>query len=335
MTMQVGLNTSPASTASALARGALDAPQAASRSAAVAASDARSAFPEAALLSRRPMRYNVQLNQQLTAVQQADDYLAQAETRLLLLRQAAGPVEKSRQSGGLQQHLEDRSRLSGGTVDRHLSASLQQHNSVSFTLSGSETLLNDPGGETLLFALGGRERQLAAVTLPEEGLPRQILTRLNTGLGRLGIHARQSAAGQLTFSVAEDGWERVSQHLSVRGEGHNYPGDAFTLLVPQAEEARGDALAQQLRRGEVPGAATTRGMLEHITAQRGQLRQQQSRVVARLDDMATALTPARALEAATALGQTLSRSVGQFHSLSAALGAQANVHPATVKNLLG
>lgn len=335
MTMNVGLNTSPASTASALARGTLDPAQPAARSAAVAASESRSAFPEAALLSRRPLRYNVQLNQQLTAVQQADDYLAQAETRLLLLRQAASPAEKSRQSGGLAQHLEGRNRLSGGTVDRHLSATPQQHNSVSFALPGSEALLNNPGGETLLFALGGRDRQLAAVTLPEEGLPRQVLTRLNTGLGRLGIHARQTAAGELTFSVAEAGWERVSQHLSVRGEGHNYPADAFTLLAPRAEDAQADALAQQLRRGEAPGAAVTRGVLEHITAQRGQLRQQQSRVAARLEDMATALTPARARESAAALGQTLSRAAGQFQTLATALGAQANVHPATVKNLLG
>ncbi|MGK8934500.1 hypothetical protein ACRS85_17415 [Pluralibacter gergoviae] len=333
--MHVGLNTSSTSTASALRRAGVSAPQASERSADVQSTPSRSAFPEAGLLSRRPLRYNVQLNHQLTAVQRADDYLAQTETRLLLLRQAAGANEMQRQASALQMHIEQRGALSGGTIDRQLTAALQKQSGVRFTLPGIEPLLANPGGETLLFALGGRERQLAAVALPQEGTARQILTQLNTGLGRLGIHGALDGQGQLVFSAAEAGWDRISQQLSVRGEGHNYPADAFTLLAPQAEASSSEGLVEQLRRREPIGPAAVRKTLDHLTAQRSQLRQQQDRVAARIADMAASLTPQQAQESAAALGQSLGNSAGHYLRLSTALGAQANVHPATVKNLLG
>lgn len=333
--MHVGLKPSSTATASALQRGGVSAPQASERSAGVQSAPSRSAFPEAGHLSRRPLRYNLQLNHQLTAVQRADDYLAQTETRLLRLRQAAGPGEAQRQASALQAHVEQREQLSGGTIDRQMKATLQQQSSVRFTLPGIEALLADPGGETLLFALGGRDRRLAAVALPQEAPARQVMTQLNTALGRLGVHGTLDGQGQLSFSAAEAGWERISQQLSVRGEGHNYPADAFTLLAPQAEASSAEGLVEQLRRREPIGAASVRKTLDHLTAQRSQLRQQQDRVAARIADMAAVLTPEQARETAAALGQTLGGSAGHYLRLSAALGAQANVHPATVKNLLG
>lgn len=333
--MQVGLKTTTAHTPATLARGGVDASQTIQRPAAVSTPSARNAFPEAALLSRRPLRYNVQLNQQLTAVQQADDYLAQTENRLLQLRQAFSQGDASRQSGALKTHLERRQQLSGGTVDRHLTSSVQQSNSVNFTLPGSEKLLLNPGGETLVFALGGRERQLAAIALPEEATPRQILTQLNVGLGRLGIHARQAANGQLTFQVAESQWDRVSQQLSVRGEGRHFPADSFTLLAPQAEVASSDEMLNITQRREWDSLPKMQKTLNHITAQRSQLRQQQLSVSSRIDDMATVYSPQQALETSEALARHLSTSAQQFSTLSTALGAQANVRAGTVKNLLG
>jgi hypothetical protein len=333
--MQVGLKTTTAHTPAALTRSGVEASQPIDRPTAVQSTTPRSAFPEAALLSRRPLRYNVQLNQQLTAVQRADNYLAQTENRLLQLRQAFAQGDASRQSGALKTHLERRQQLSGGTVDRHLSSSVQQTNSVNFTLPGSEKLLRDPGGETLMFALGGRERQLAAVTLPKEGTPGQTLTQMNIGLGRLGIHARQENNGQLRFQVDESRWDRVSQQLSVRGEGHNFPADAFTLLAPQAESASSDEMLQMTQRREWDSQAKMQKTLNHITQQRSQLRQQQLSVSSRIADMATAYSPQQALETSQALAQRLSGSAKQFTTLSTALGAQANVRAATVRNLLG
>ena len=332
--MQVGLKTTTLTT-SAPGRGSIDAPQTVGRVSAPEINATRNAFPEAALLSRRPMRYNVQLNQQLTAVQQADSYLAQTETQLLQVRQQSLRGDATQQVNTLQKHLQRRTQLSGGTVDRHLNASLEHKSTVNFTLPGSETLISQPGGETLVFSLGGRQREMTAISLPEEATPRQTLTRLNVGLGRLGIHARQTASGQLMFSVDESRWERVSQQLTVRGEGGHFPADAFTLLAPQAETANSDEVVSLVARRERESQSRLQNTLEHITTQRSKLRQQQERVASRISDMATVYNPAQARETARALGEALANSGGSYSTLTRALGAQANVRLATVKNLLG
>lgn len=176
---------------------------------------------------------------------------------------------------------------------------------------------------------------MAAVALPEEATPRQTLTKLNVGLGRLGIHARQTGSGQLLFSVDESQWERVKQHFTVRGEGRHYPADAFTLLAPQAENASGDEVMALSTRREREGQMKLQETLNHITGQRGKLRQQQDRVSARINDMATVFSAQQALETSRNLGEGLARSTNSFSQMSQALGAQANVRLATVKNLLG
>ena len=168
--MQVGLKTASLTTSApnTTGRGSIDAPQSVGRVNTPEAVSTRNAFPEAALLSRRPMRYNVQLNQQLTAVQQADSYLAKTETQLLQLRQSASRGgDSGAQVNALQKHLTQRTQLSGGTIDRHLTVSLGQKSTVNFTLPGSEKLLSQPGGETLVFSLGGRQREMVAVALPQ------------------------------------------------------------------------------------------------------------------------------------------------------------------------
>ncbi|HEM8522885.1 TPA: hypothetical protein U2Q28_002388 [Citrobacter koseri] len=334
--MQVGLKTTSLTTsAPATGRGSIDAPQTVGRVNAPEITATRNAFPESALLSRRPMRYNVQLNQQLTAVQQADSYLAQTETQLLQVRQSSLRGDATQPANTLQKHLMRRTQLSGGTVDRHLTASLEQKSTVNFTLPGSEKLLSQPGGETLVFSLGGRQREMTAISLPEEATPRQTLTQLNVGLGRLGIHARQTANGQLMFSVDESRWERVSQQLTVRGEGRHFPADAFTLLTPQAETASSDEVVSLATRRERESQVKLQNTLEHITTQRSRLRQQQERVASRINDMATVYSPAQARETARGLGEALASIASSYSTLSRALGAQANVRLATVKNLLG
>lgn len=337
MVMQVGLKTTTSSSAAALTRGAIDAPRSVKTRKISEVSASRNPFPEAALISSRPLRYNVQLNQQLTAVQQADSYLSDTETQLLLLRHAADRDDASARAAGLQRLLARRSELSGGTIDRHLSVTLGQSAKVNFSVPGSEKLLQNPAGETLVFSLGGSKRELAAVVLPQEGSPRQVLMHLNVGLGRMGINAQQDNTGRIRFSVDEARWDRVSQQLSVKGEGHHFPADAFTLLAVQPEDAQQDGLAQLAAR---PGAgrensARMQSALEQITSQRSRLRVHQERVRSRIDDMATPYTSQKASEIAQALGGVLEKSGDSFSELTRALGAQANIHPATVKNLLG
>lgn len=336
MVMQVGLKTATSSTAAALSHGAIDAPQSVKTRSITETSAKRNPFPEAALISTRPLRYNVQLNQQLTAIQQADRYLAETETQLLLLRHSSGHRDLSDKASALQRLLDKRAQLSGGTVDRHFSVSLQQNTQVNFAWAGSEKLLQDPGGETLVFSLGGSKRELAAVALPQEATPGQVLMHLNLGLGRLGINARQDMMGRVKFSVDESCWDRISQQLSVKGEGHNFPSDSFTILAVQPEQAQHEGLAHIAARPESvrENNARMQGVLEQITSQRGKLRIHQDRVRSRIDDMATPYTPKQAQDTARALGNILEKSTGSFSGLSRALGAQANLHLATVKNLL-
>ncbi len=337
MVMQVGLKTATSSTAAALTRSGIDAPQSVKTRGITQTREQRNLFPEAAVLSTRPLRYNVQLNQQLTAVQQADSYLAETETQLLLLRHSPARAETSDKAAGLRRLLDKRSQLSGGTVDRHFNVSLQQNTQVNFSLAGCEKLLHNPGGETLVFSLGGSKRELAAVALPQEASPRQVLMHLNVGLGRMGINARQDLTGRVKFSVDESRWDRVSQQLSVKGEGHNFPADAFTVLVAQPEMAQHEGLVQLAAQPENgrENAARMQSALEQITAQRGKLRVHQERVRSRIDDMATPYTPQQAQDTAHALGQVLGKSAESFSGLTRALGTQANLHLVTVKNLLG
>lgn len=328
MVMQVGLKTTTAASTPSAVR---TAPAQVTRPERVASPHrATPAFPEAALLSRRPLRYNVQLNQQLTAVQQADNYLSEAETQLLVLRHQNGSTPS-----GLNTLLHQRGQLSGGTVDRNFNITLQQKSQVNFTLPGVEKLLEQPQGETLVFQLGGGQRELTAVTLPAQSSPRQTLAHLNVGLGRLGINATLATEGSVAFQVDEARWARVSQHLSVRGEGQHFPADAFTLLAPQAETSREDEIGQLTTRWERGDGKKLQQTLDQITRERSKLHFHQDRVATRIQDMSTAYTPGEALETARALGDALAVSGKQFGLLSQALAAQGNVHQVTVKNLLG
>ena len=335
MVMQVGLKTTTTSSTASSVRTLPGAAAQIARAERVASpSHATPAFPEAALLSRRPLRYNVQLNQQLTAVQQADNYLSETETQLLLLRHQSGRDGISA-SSSLNTLLHQRGPLSGGTVDRNFSLTLEQKSQVKFTLSGVENWLEQPQGETLVFQLGGGQRELTAVALPAQASPRQALAHLNVGLGRLGINASLTPEGTVAFQVEEARWSRVSQHLSVRGEGQRFPADAFTLLAPQAEISREDEINQLAARRERVDNKKLQQTLDQITRERSKLHFHQDRVSTRIQDMSTAYSPGEARETARALGEALAGSGTQYGLLSKALAAQGNLHMATVKNLLG
>lgn len=292
------------------------------------------AFPESALLSRRPLRYNVQLNQQLTAVQKAENFLSETENQLLVLRHQAMRGNGEEQTATVKSLLQQRSRLSGGTVDRNFNVTLQQKSKVSFSLPGMEKLLEQAPGETLVFALGGSKRELTAVAIPAQSTPRQALVHLNVGLGRLGIHASIGGDGSAVFQVDESRWARVSQHLSVRGEGQQFPSEAFTLLAPRALDSREDDIRQIGSQWDRGASGKLQQTLEQITRERGKLHQHQERVSARIQDMATIYGSRDALETSRALGDVLANSGKQYGVLSQALAAQGNISLSTVKNLL-
>lgn len=333
--MQIGLRTT-SSSASVSTRGGVYAPASIQARTISAVTSARTAYPESALISTWPLRYNVQFNQQITDVQLADSYLASAEKQLLQFRRAMDRGQLQQQGEQLVLLLDKRNKLSGGRVDRQFNVTLQSKTQVNFTVPGMEKVINNPGGETLVFMLGGSNKALAAVNLPEEASPAEVLMKMNTGLGRMGINALQGQNGHLSFNVDESGWQRVLHHFSVRGEGHNFVADSFTLLSPQPGADFQEVLKKLAARADNDRETQhcLKQALEQITTQRVKLRMQQDRVRVRIDDMATPYDSLQAKETAGALNMMMKKSGSSFSTLNRMLTAQANIQLATVKNLL-
>lgn len=297
---------------------------------------AAAAFPDRPLISSEPLRYNVQLNQQLTAVQQADSFLLETEKQVLqlnhLITRRAPGGEVVRQAETLQNLLAKRETLSAGTVDRQLHLSLQSKPTVNFSLQDGAALLHDERPEVLTFSLAGRQRAISAAEL-DGSSPQQNLLRLNQALGKWGIHG-QLSGGQLNFQVGEQRWADVSQHLSVQGGGERYPHGQFYPLKPQVESGLEETL-QQLVRAPSSGSALLGSLeqsLETVTRQRRSLQGTRSRVQQRIDSMATFSGPSSALQAAEAVATRLRKT--DFSSVSQALAGQANVQGARVRNVL-
>lgn len=298
-------------------------------------------FPESPLISTRPLRYNVQLNQQLTTVQQADNYLSQVESQLLQLRYVASHRtqrgEVAHTAGqALSTLLVERSTMSAGTVNRHLAFNPEQTAQVTFTLPAAQRLLQSDEGETLIFSLAGQRRDMAAVSLEAGATPRQDVLRLNQGLGRFGVYANLDNQQTLVFSVDEADWLQLSSQLSVRGEGKRFSANEFTALLARPEPAVTDALAQLAQN---PGQIREfdqdiQKALEQLTQQRGQLFNHQDNVRRRINEMGSQYQPAEALGHAQALRVHLQNSHQDYPTTARALGAQANLRQSTVNNLL-
>lgn len=292
-------------------------------------------FPDRPLISARPVRYNVQLNHNITAVQQADNFLRGMEQQVLqlthLIARRAGSGEISRQAGSLQTMLANREQLSGGTVDRQLQLQLQDRAKVNFSLSDGEALLNNPQPEVLTFSLAGRRREISAAVLEGDSAQRNLL-RLNQALGKWGIHGKLSAQ-KLSFQVDEQRWPQVSQHLSVKGNGERYPQEFYPLNPKPA-----GGLEEMLH--QLTGAtgqartllASLEAALEDLTGQRRQLQSAREKVHQRIESMATWSDDASALQAAQALSEQLGN--GGFSIVSQAIAGQANLPGARVRNVL-
>lgn len=295
-------------------------------------------FPDAPLISAQPLRYNVQLNQQLTRVQQADHFLQATENQLLQVSHALSRRGDRQQAlthaAALQSLLAQRQTLSGGSVNRQLQVTLEGKAQVNFQLRDGRALVSNTQPEVLTFSLAGSPREVSAAALDADSSPQQALLRLNQALGKWGIHGRLDAQREVQFQVDEQQWPRVSQHLSVQGGGERYPHSQFFPVKPQAESTLEEALTQVLAN---PSQLETLqplldSTLEQLTRQRKQLVRTKTRVQQRVDSMAT-LTGSQAREAAQDAAQRMR--AGGFQGLADALSAQASVPRATVKNVLG
>lgn len=295
------------------------------------------AFPDRPLISSEPLRYNVQLNQQLTAVQQADDFLLETEKQILklnhLIKRRAVASEIVNQAEILGKLLLKREQLSAGTVDRQLQLSLQNKPAVNFSLQDGAALLYNAQPELLTFSLAGRQRSISAAELDGTS-PQQNLLRLNQALGKWGIHGQLNGR-QLNFQVGEDRWTEVSQHLSVQGGGERYPQGQFYPLKPQRESGLEQTLQQLVRTPESAGSLLGRleQSLETVTRQRRHLHSTRFLVQQRIDSMATfnhgETSPVKVSEDLSARLRD-----ADFSTVSQALAGQANVRSARVRNVL-
>lgn len=296
------------------------------------------AFPEAPLISSQPLRYNVRLNQQLTSVQQAESYLQATEQQVLALSHSitrrSGATEVTRKAEQLQQLLADRPALSGGTVNRQLQVSLAGKSQVTFNLRDGEALLQPAAAELLTFSLAGDKREISAAALPANGSPQETLLAINQALGKWGIHGRLNAQRQPGFEVDEQQWSRVSQHLSVQGGGTRYPHGQFVPLRLQAEPALEQEIAALIDKPARPERLlpALEEALNTLTQQRRELQRCRGAVAQRIDSMATFANSGSALASAQQLAERLQQ--GSFQDVAQALGAQANVPPPRVRNVL-
>jgi hypothetical protein len=304
----------------------------------------RSEFPESPLLSTQPMRYNIQLNHQLTAVQQADSYLSQVEGRLLHLQHAATTKSPKENAAATVKHqaeelltlLGRRQTVSSGTVDRQLNAVLDGNAKVYFSLRSADAFFQHSEGETLVFSLAGQQREISAVNIRDESSPEQVMRTLNIGLGKFSVHGQFDEQQQPIFSADEKLWPRLSEHLSVRGQGVRYPDGQFfpmkLVAEPTLEESLQEIAAKpaQVRKklGDIQHS------LEQVTTQRRLLIRHKESVQNRIEGMAGFPEPGSAIEASQLLRATLTGANNHYATLMEVTTGQANLNVNTVKNLL-
>ncbi|WP_186380108.1 hypothetical protein [Yersinia intermedia] len=295
----------------------------------------KTAYPESAFLSVEPLRYNVQLNHQLTSLQQADHYLLETERQLSELQQTVSHGHKAvkQQSLKLLSWLEQRESASGDTVDRQLNISLEGSAKINFTFKGANKLLQAPEDETLLFSLADVASSVVAVKLVGQSSARQKMLELNKGLGRLGIHGKLDNDGQVVFQADEKRWQRLSQHFTVRGEGSRYPADQFQSIELQAETALADKVREIAGQPFMVREYTQdlQQALTHITDQLRQLNKFKDNARERVAGMAGIIQPNTALSVA----ERLAHKQLPAHSSYAAQShrGQGHLYNATVRNL--
>ncbi|CNH44826.1 flagellar hook associated protein lafW [Yersinia pekkanenii] len=200
-------------------------------------------FPESPFISNQPLRYNVQLNRQLTAVQRAEKYLYTTELQVAQLQrvlQQEGHNNEIKSTALKTLHwLQQRVSVSGNTIDRQLNFVADQRTEVNFNLHQVDKLLQPAESETLLFSLAGAEHRIVAVKLSADASATQNLLRLNNGLGRFGLHGAVDSHGNVQFRVDEQSWADIHADLQVRGGGGGHTFFARDIPVDEITARKG------------------------------------------------------------------------------------------------
>jgi len=328
--MQVGLQTTTRSSSNALV------PTQISDSARVASPPKRAEreeYPASPLIALRPQRYSVQLNDQLTVLQQADSYLSQLEKSLLNQRYAnSAGGQRGESSAALVDLLANRAQRSAGRVDRQLLPVLQGEAQVTFHAPELAALLaNDGEPVSLMFSVeAGHGRRLAAVSLDNPADTLNPVMQIKNALQRTGILPHYSE-GRWTFATAEADWPQIQRSFLVA----DAKGEHARRLSLHANPASAEALSTALATGQRDALQNiVQSVLNQVGEQRQRLASAQEKARQRMDVMARFPEAQSAEHASAALGQTLAWACHHYDTLAQAVNGQANFSGLTVQNLL-
>ncbi|WP_253379830.1 flagellar hook-associated protein [unidentified bacterial endosymbiont] len=332
--MQVGLNTTSLSAGGALNPSVGQHAVAKNAPVRQKPSAVASDYPASPLIATRPQRYSVQLNDQITTLQQADGYLAQLEQQLMNYRHVAhrGGQGAQQNARDITRMLELRVALAGQSVDRQLKPVLQGEARVMFHAPALAERMQNPSSGACMFSVSdGRRTLLSAVSVGDEVDAGQYNVMMGNALRRVGIqvHARQ---GSVTFSSAETSWPHIAQTLSVHEEGAR--PSAFTPLTTFPEPSLADDVLQSVRQGTTRAGDSLQKALDTIGEQRAQMAVQQEKARQLIDNMARFPQADSAIQASTTLGGVLDNANHNYHILAQAVKGQARISGQTVRSLL-
>lgn len=184
------------------------------------------------LTTRSEPGFNLQLNQQLSALQASDQYLQQlnaalGEVKLGLGRHLAGAITPAEREASLrhlaeaQRLIEARSKATGGSLDANLRLRLTEPARSRVQIDALENLaaVQAAGSETLLFSAGRHFQEPLAITLTEGSSASEILKRFNAALGSESIRVELADDGALFFTMPEERWQTLNGQLRLRGDG--------------------------------------------------------------------------------------------------------------------
>ncbi|WP_447214943.1 flagellar hook-associated protein [Citrobacter pasteurii] len=291
-------------------------------------------YPASPLITTRPQRYSVQLNDQLTTLQQADHYLGQLEQHLLDYRHASRRGGQAQQQKGseLSQWLDKRTALSGGAVDRQLRPVLQGEARVTFHSPDLAQMLQKSAISSRMFSVSdGRQTQHSAVVIGEDLDPAQYKMMMNNALRRVGVQVHE-LQGAMRFSTSEKQWPQIQQTLSVRDI--DAKSSTFTPLKTFADPSRAEDLLQQLLQGSNRTQDSLQQALDAIGDQRAQMAAQQEKARQLIDGMARFPQAESAIKASESLGGVLDHANHNYQVLTQAVNGQARLSSQTVRSLL-
>ncbi|EJC8214192.1 hypothetical protein [Citrobacter freundii] len=291
-------------------------------------------YPASPLITTRPQRYSVQLNDQLTTLQQADHYLGQLEQHLLDYRHVSRRGGQTQQQKGaeLTQWLDKRTALSGGAVDRQLRPVLQGEARVTFHSPELAQMLQKNAISSRMFSVSdGRQTQHSAVVVGEDLDPGQYKMMMSNALRRVGVQVHDQQ-GALTFSTTEKEWPQIEQTLSVRDM--DAKSSTFTPLKTFVDPSRSEELLQQLSQGSNRPQDALQQALDAIGDQRAQMAAQQEKARQLIDGMARFPQAESAVKASESLGGVLDHANHNYQVLAQAVNGQARLSSQTVRSLL-